>query len=119
MSRWTQHSRPLAGTIIHKPIFGDPRNLVKDCLVPGIRQPKIDSMLYIKFLAFSMFNYLRQQLDGQFASMNIESIYDALLHRKALIVRFAFFKSLETVVERYRNLDAKLRFRNFDPRGLC
>jgi hypothetical protein len=92
--------------------------------LPGIRQPKIDSMLYIKFLAFSMCNYLRQQLGGQFSSMNIESIYDALLHRKAhlqliddrLIVKFAFFKGQETVIERYRNLDAKLRFHNIDPR---
>lgn len=105
-------------------LFKDVEAFLKLDHLPGIRQPKIDSMLYIKFLAFSMFNYLRQQLGGQFASMNIESIYDALLHRKAhlqlvddrLIVRFSFFKGQEIVIERYRNLDAKLRFHNIDPR---
>ena len=104
--------------------FKDIEAFLKLDHMPGIRQVKIDSMLYIKFLAFSMFNYLRQQLGGQFASMNIESIYDALLHKKAhvqlvgdrLIVRFAYFKGQETVIERYRNLDAKLRFQNIDPR---
>jgi len=104
-------------------LFKDVGAFLKLDHLPGIRQSKIDSMLYIKFLAFSMFNYLRQQLGGQFASMNIESMYEALLHKRAylqlvddrLIVRFSFFKGQEIVIERYRNLDAKLRFHNIDP----
>ena len=91
--------------------FKDAEAFLKLDQLPGIRQPKIDSMLYIKFLAFSIFNYL-------------ESIYDALLHRKAyvqlvgdwLIVRFSYFKGQEIVIERYRNISAKLRSCNIDPR---
>lgn len=104
--------------------FKDVNALLKLDHLPGIRQPKIDGMFYIKFLVFSMFNYLRQQLGGQFASMNIESMFESLFHKKArlkiendcLVVRFSYFKGQETIVERYRYLNEKLRYQNIDPR---
>lgn len=39
--------------------------------LPGIKQTKIDALLYLKFLAFTMFNYLRLQLGGAYATLNL------------------------------------------------
>jgi hypothetical protein len=33
-----------------------------------------------------------------------------------LVVRFSYFKGQETVVERYRHLNEKLRYHNIEPR---
>lgn len=91
--------------------------------LPGIKQTKIDTLLYLKFLAFTMFNYLRLQLGGAYATLNLESMFERILNTKArvqlvgdqLVVRFAYFKDQEIVMERYRHLNAKLLRNNIDP----
>jgi hypothetical protein len=104
-------------------LFKDTSSFLHLNHLPGLDQVKIDALLTIKFIAYSLFNQLRNQLGGRFHSMTPETIFDNLFNKKAhiqligerLTVRFSYFPGQETIIERFRNLDQKLICNKIDP----
>jgi len=104
-------------------LFKDTNSFLHLNHLPGIDQVKIDALLTIKFIAYSLFNQLRNQLGGRYRSMTPESMFDNLFNKKAyiqliggrLVVRFGYFPGQETIIERFRNLDQKLICNKIDP----
>lgn len=105
-------------------LFKDTNSFLHLNRLPGISQSKIDAFLTVKFLAYSLFNLLRNQLGSRFRSMAPESMFENLFNRKAhiqligdrLVVTFDYFQGQETVIERFRNFDQKLACFNIDPK---